>query len=65
MSTRRTPCPSESEIRRAFAPAILTNVSVTATLSRSVASSLTVVSFTGVDASGVNGAGAVVEIVGR
>jgi len=37
----------DTEIWRATAPAILTNVAVTATLSRSVASSLTVVSFTG------------------
>jgi hypothetical protein len=48
-----------AEIWRAFAPGILTNVSVTATLSRSFDSSLTVVSFTGVDTSGVNGAGAI------
>ena len=41
----------DAEIWRAVAPAVLTNVAVTATLSRSVASSLTVVSFTG--ASGV------------
>jgi len=37
----------DSEIWQAVAPAVLTNVSVTATLNRSVASSLTVVSFTG------------------
>jgi hypothetical protein len=49
----------DAEIWRAFASGILTNVSMTATLNRSVASSLTVVSFTGVDTSGVNGAGAV------
>ena len=49
----------DAEIWRAFAPGILTNVSVTATLSRSVTSSLTVVSFTGVDTSGANGAGAI------
>ena len=49
----------DAEIWRAFAPGILTNVSVTATLNRSVASSLTVVSFTGIDTSGVNGAGAI------
>ena len=48
-----------AEIWRAFAPAILTNVSVTATLSKSFESSLTVVSFKGVDTSGVNGAGAI------
>jgi hypothetical protein len=48
-----------AEIWRAFAPAILANVRVTATLSRSFESSITVVSFTGVDTSGVNGAGAI------
>ena len=48
-----------AEIWRAFAPGILTNVSVTATLSKSFESSLTVVSFSGVDTSGVNGAGAI------
>jgi VCBS repeat-containing protein len=49
----------DAEIWRAFASGILTNVSVTATLSRSVTSSLTVVSFSGVDTSGVNGAGGI------
>jgi hypothetical protein len=48
-----------AEIWRAFATGILTNVSVTATLSKSFESSLTVVSFKGVDSSGVNGAGAI------
>ena len=48
-----------AEIWRAFAPAVLTNVTVTATLSQAVSSSLTVVSFTGVDPSGTNGSGAV------
>ncbi|MEO7142267.1 MAG: hypothetical protein ABI165_02065, partial [Bryobacteraceae bacterium] len=48
-----------AEIWRAFAPATLTNVSVTATLSQPVLSSLTVVSFDGVDTSGVNGSGAI------
>jgi len=37
----------DSEIWRATAPVILSGVAVTATLSRSVASSITVVSFTG------------------
>jgi hypothetical protein len=37
----------DAEVWRATASSILTNVAVTATLSRSVASSLTVVSFTG------------------
>ncbi len=48
-----------SEIWRAFAPSALSNVSVIATLSQSVASSMTIVSFTGVDTSGTNGSGAV------
>jgi len=48
-----------AEIWRAFAPTILTNVSVIATLSKSFESSLTVVSFKGVDTSGVNGAAAI------
>jgi hypothetical protein len=48
-----------AEIWRAFATAPLSNVTVTATLSQSVTSSLTVVSFTGVDSSGSNGSGAI------
>ncbi len=48
-----------SEIWRAFAPSPLTNVSVTATLSQRVLSSMTVMTFTGVDTSGVNGSGAI------
>ena len=48
-----------AEIWRAFAPAALNNVSVTAALSRSVTSSMTVLSFSGVDTSGSNGAGAI------
>ncbi len=48
-----------SEIWRAFAPAPLSGVTVTATLSETVISSLTVVSFTGADASGTNGSGAI------
>jgi hypothetical protein len=48
-----------AEIWRAFAPSQLTGVTVTATLSQSVLSSITVMSFTGVDTSGLNGAGAV------
>ncbi|HMF96645.1 MAG TPA: LamG-like jellyroll fold domain-containing protein [Vicinamibacterales bacterium] len=48
-----------SEIWRAFAPAILTGVSVTATVSQPTVSSITVMSFTGVDPSGVGGAGAI------
>ncbi|MFL6311458.1 MAG: beta strand repeat-containing protein [Terriglobales bacterium] len=48
-----------AEIWRAFAPTALTNITVTATFSQSVLSSMTVVSFTGVDTSGTNGAGAI------
>jgi len=48
-----------TEIWRAFAPTVLTNATVRATLSQSVASSVTIVSFTGVDTSGTNGSGAI------
>jgi len=48
-----------SEIWRAFALSGLSNVSVTATLSQSVAASITVMSFTGIDTSGTNGSGAI------
>jgi uncharacterized protein (TIGR03437 family) len=48
-----------SEIWRAFASAPLSNVSITATLSQTVPSSMTVMSFSGVDTSGSNGSGAI------
>ncbi len=48
-----------SEIWRAFAPLPLSNVSVTATLSQSVVSSISVLSFTGADTTGTNGSGAI------
>lgn len=48
-----------AEIWRAFASTTLSNVTVTATLSQSVDSSITVVSFKGVDPSGTNGSGAI------
>jgi uncharacterized protein (TIGR03437 family) len=48
-----------SEIWRAFASTPLSNVSITATLSQTVASSMTVMSFSGVDTSGSNGSGAI------
>ena len=48
-----------SEIWRAFAPTILSNVSVTAELSDSVVSSMTVKSFGGVSTSGTGGSGAI------
>ncbi|HLZ92903.1 MAG TPA: carboxypeptidase regulatory-like domain-containing protein [Candidatus Acidoferrum sp.] len=53
-----------AEIWRAFAPAVLTNITVTATLSQSVQSSITVLSFTGVDTSGTNGSGAIGAVSG-
>ena len=49
----------DSEIWRAFATGVLSNVTVTATLSQSAAASITVVSFKGVDTSGTNGSGAI------
>jgi uncharacterized membrane protein len=51
--------PGDAEIWRAFAPAVLNNVTVTANLAQSAAASITVVAFNGVDASGTNGSGAV------
>ncbi len=48
-----------AEIWRAFAPTQLSNVTVQAAISQNVASSMTVVSFTGVDPTGIGGAGAV------
>jgi hypothetical protein len=48
-----------SEVWRAFAATPLSGVTVTATLSQKVASSITVVSFTGADTSGTNGSGAI------
>ena len=51
--------PGDAEIWRAFATSALSNATVTANLSQSVASSITLVTFTGVDPSGTNGSGAV------
>lgn len=51
--------PGSSEIWRAFAPTSVSNASVTATLSQSVVSSMTVMSFIGADPSGTNGSGGV------
>ena len=48
-----------AEIWRAFAPNPLTNVTVSVSLSQSVANSVTVLSFIGADPSGLNGAGAI------
>jgi hypothetical protein len=53
-----------SEIWRAFAPSALSGVTVTATLSQKVQSSMTVMSFSGVDASGANGSGAIGAVAG-
>jgi hypothetical protein len=51
--------PGGAEIWRAFAPAVLSNATVTANLSQNVVSSITVVTFTGADPSGTNGSGAI------
>jgi hypothetical protein len=48
-----------SEIWRAFAPSPLSGVTVTATMTKSVAASITVMSFTGVNTTGTNGSGAI------
>jgi galactose oxidase-like protein/Big-like domain-containing protein/Kelch motif protein len=48
-----------SEIWRAFSASPLTNVVVTATLSQSVYSSISVTSFSGVNVTGTNGSGAI------
>jgi hypothetical protein len=48
-----------AEIWRAFATTTLSAVTVTATLSQSVAASMTVMSFTGVNTTGTGGSGAI------
>jgi hypothetical protein len=48
-----------AEIWRAFSASTLSNATATATLSQSVFSSITVVSFSGVNTSGTNGSGAI------
>jgi N,N-dimethylformamidase beta subunit-like protein/Big-like domain-containing protein len=48
-----------AEIWRAFAPAALTNVTVTATMAQNCASSLVVLSVRGADTTGANGSGAI------
>jgi hypothetical protein len=53
-----------SEIWRAFAAAPLAGATVTATLSQSVASSITIMSFSGVSTTGTNGSGAIGAIGG-
>jgi hypothetical protein len=57
--TRTNTQSGSAEIWRAFAPSTLSNVVVTATLSHSVISSMTVMSFKNVDTSGTNGSGAI------
>jgi hypothetical protein len=54
-----------SEIWRTFAPSTLSNVAVTANLSQSVASSITVMSFAGVSSAGTNGSGAIGAVGGK
>jgi beta-lactam-binding protein with PASTA domain len=49
----------DSEVWRAFAAGVLSNVTVTATLAQSAVASITVVSFKGADPSGTNGSGAI------
>ena len=51
--------PGDAEIWRAFATTTLTNATVTATLAKSTASSITIMSFAGVDTTGTNGSGAI------
>jgi hypothetical protein len=53
-----------AEIWRAFSPSIVTNGTVTASLARSTAASITVVSFTGADPTGTGGSGAIGAIGG-
>jgi hypothetical protein len=48
-----------AEIWRAFAASVLSNATVTASLSQSVVSSITVMSFAGVNTAGTNGSGAI------
>jgi hypothetical protein len=49
----------DSEIWRAFAATPVSNMAVTATISESVITSITVMSFSGIDASGTSGSGAI------
>ncbi len=48
-----------AEVWRAFAPTVLTNATVTATLSAANAASITVVTFKGADPTGTSGSGAI------
>src|SRR5690242_16038102 len=59
MAVRTNTQKGDSEIWRAFAPNVLTNVTVSASLSNSVSASISVLSFAGVDATGSNGSGAI------
>jgi hypothetical protein len=53
-----------SEIWRAFAPSVVNAATVTASLSRSTAASITVVTFTGANATGTGGSGAIGAVGG-
>src|SRR5689334_19804136 len=59
MAVRTNTQKGDAEIWRAFASTPLTGVSVTASLSHSVSSSISVLSFAGADATGSNGSGAI------
>jgi len=56
---RKTVRGGSSEVWRAFAPTTLVSVSVDASMSQNVASSITVASFIGADRGGTNGSGAI------
>ncbi len=63
---RRTNAQSgTAEIWRAFATTQLSNATATATLSRAVAATLTVMAFKGTDSSGTNGSGAIGQTAGN
>ncbi|GGA59890.1 hypothetical protein GCM10011507_09290 [Edaphobacter acidisoli] len=55
----------DAEVWRAFATSTVSNATVTATLSQGVVSSITVMSFSGVDTSGTNGSGAIGAVAGN
>ena len=65
LAVRANGQPGTTEIWRAFSSTPLTNVTTTATLSMSVAASITVLTFTGVDTSGTNGSGAIGAVGSR
>ena len=55
----------DAEVWRAFATSPVSSATVTATLSQSVISSITVMSFTGVDTTGTGGSGAIGATAGK